>query len=186
MAGLCRWYMSALTRHPLLSKYLSHRAWTGMLITAGGDLLAQAYEGNEGLSSRRICNLAVYGFFLVGGFGHFWYRGLDRLFGAELTLGRASRKTVCELTYGLLDTVIFMGYAHGLSGGHQSLGDKYKQDLGKVLGVGLCFWLPADLINFLLVPEPLRVLYVSVMSTVWYAFLSFASHNGLMQAKQIA
>jgi len=181
MAALWRWYLSILTRQPLISKYLSHRMTTGMLITAGGDLLAQMYESPSDLNFHRIRYLALYGCFFVGGVGHFWYRGLDRLFGAELTLGRACKKTVCELLQGALDTVMFVGWAHGMSGSDKALGEKYKQDLGGMLKVGACFWVPVDLANFMLVPEPLRVLYVSVMATAWYGFLSYASHNELTQ-----
>lgn len=157
---------------------------TGMLITGGGDLLAQLYEHPSAISFHRVRYQAAYGCFLVGGLGHFWYRGLDRLFGVGMTLIPACKKTVCDLLLGALDTATFVGWTHGMSGSERALGEKYSEDLGRMLRVGACFWVPVDLANFLLVPEPLRVLYVSIMATAWYGFLSYASHDDSTQTTE--
>ena len=178
---LLRWwkrYLDSLDKRPLLTKYPLHRLATGLFITGGGDLLAQAYEHPGVVDPLRARNLALYGILMTGGVGHYWYRGLDRLFGAEMTLVNSVKKTAFEqLSFGPLEVAFFIGWVHVLSGKTAELPDKYRHDLLPVVLANAAVWVPAQLINFYFVPEPLRVLYTCVLATLWNGFLSYASHN---------
>jgi len=101
-----------------------------------------------------------------------------------MTALNALKKTAAEqFTIGPLEVAFFIGWVHVLSGRVQELPEKYRNDLWPVVLANWAVWVPAQIINFSLVPEPLRVLYICLLSTLWNGFLSYVSHNRLTTPK---
>ena len=156
------------------------RLGTGLCITGGGDALAQIYEHPGEFDYHRGKVLALYGLAITGGFNHYWFRALDRFFGVEMTALNALKKTAAEqFTVGPFEVAFFIGWVHVLSGRTHELPEKYRKDLLPVVLANWMVWVPAQMVNFYLVPEPLRVLYICFLSTLWNGFLSYVSHNSL-------
>lgn len=57
---------------------------------------------------------------------------------------------------------------------------KLKQDLPEAIKVNWMLWVPAQVINFVLVPPNLRMLAVNVVALAWNMYLSFQGHKAVV------
>eukprot|EP00884_Botryococcus_braunii_P019048 jgi/Botrbrau1/5827/Bobra.0366s0011.2 len=57
----------------------------------------------------------------------------------------------------------------------EKLPGKLKRDLFPSISNGWKFWIPAASINFLLIPLPYQVLYMSTCGVFWTAYLSYSA-----------
>ena len=55
--------------------------------------------------------------------------------------------------------------------------DQLKRELPNLYGTSMLFWLPVTGINYALVPDHLRILWVSSVSVLWGAFVSYVAHR---------
>ena len=118
-----------------------------------------------------------------------WFRFLDRLFPPHKnTLPRVLLKiTVNQLVLAPTANGAFFAFAvarrHDLWDPEarrrmwHELFAKFRSDLLRLCVQSTCFWGPAHIINFLYVPPPLRILYVSVSFFVWTVWLSIIGHR---------
>lgn len=174
MSRIWKTYLNCLSNYPLQSKIA-----TGLVITGSGDLIAQLLiEGRQDIDRRRLFNFCVYGCLFTGCFNHFYFRALDRFFGADLTAVTAVKKVAIDLgVLGPIELGLFMAWTHFGTAKESSFYAKLKQDYLEALIAATCLWGPAQSINFRLVPEHLRVLYVSTVNLIWYSYGSYISHK---------
>jgi len=154
---------------------------SGFAIVGSGDAFSQMLiEKKPRLDVKRLLNITVYGSLISGGLSHFWYRGLDVLFGPSMTL-KSSLKKILVDQFVLTPPEIFcyMAWAHFGTGKTEPFFDKLKSDYLQVLIVNYQMWLPLQFINFFYVPERHRVLFQCFFMMIWATFLSYASHNEL-------
>ncbi|KAL7548568.1 hypothetical protein ACHAWF_011855 [Thalassiosira exigua] len=182
-------YTTALAKKPLLTKSL-----TACGTNALGDAICQrlAKKGPGGAGSgeetasfdgERLSHAAVTGLVWSGPSAHVWY-GL--LFG---TLTSSIKDPVAGLAARLaIDAAIFSpvavsGYftlrsfleGTGLPGAR----DKLRSALFPTVKGAWKFWPAANVVNFSVVPAPLRVLYMNVMSVFWSGYLAYANSRSL-------
>lgn len=131
--------------------------------------------------------MAVYGAAFVAPFAHSWYGLLDRaiapLSSAATTAVRsagvnlvnlrlaARRALVDQLSVGpIFNTGFFVsrGLIAGKSG--EEIENKMRADFLRMTSYGLCLWVPAQFVNFLLVPLNYRVLYINLVGLSWSTF----------------
>jgi protein Mpv17 len=158
---------------------LSTKAATGMLITGGGDIVAQMFiEGNQELDIKRTKNFAIYGLFITGLFNHYYFGALDVYFGAELAAVSASKKVVIEMCiFNPLEVLAFLAWTHDAEAQKAPFSDKFYQDYPEILRTSFWVWIPAQIVNFRYVPEPLRVLFVNLVNFGWYTYGSYISQK---------
>lgn len=156
-----------------------------MLISAFGDVVAQKLlEARASFDLKRNGVVGSYGFLETIIEGHFWYSLLDRVFGSSMKLRVSLVKTACDqLLFSPIEISSFLVYTHVVEQHRdRSLYEKLRADLPPTLLTSYVFWLPCSLINFYLVPLPLRALYTGLMCVIWDTFMSFASHNRLKES----
>lgn len=56
--------------------------------------------------------------------------------------------------------------------------DKYRRVWSDMLVANWQLWVPAQLINFALVPVPLQVLFMNMTSVLWTCYLSMVNSDG--------
>jgi len=56
---------------------------------------------------------------------------------------------------------------------------RYREDLFPVLSTAVQLWVPVNLVNFTIVPPHFRVVTVSIVATLWNAYLSLVTHKQL-------
>jgi protein Mpv17 len=119
--------------------------------------------------------MGSFGLFFYGPYQHFWYRALDRTFPGRAVKSFLSKVVLNQLA--LAPLVISGIFAWNLLFQNQlnQLPAKVKQDFIPTLFNGWKFWVPAASVNFVLIPLPQQVLYMSCCGVLWTGYLSYSS-----------
>ena len=152
---------------------------TGLVVVGLGDALAQYVSPQyKKLDWKRLGAISLYGFFVCGGIGHVWYKGLDKFLGEGMDVKSALKKTLLDqLIIAPPEILIFLGWSHYSSESTQTLSYVVNDCFLKLLMCEYSIWIPAQFINFFWVPEKHRVLFMCLVSVVWYSLISYTSHN---------
>lgn len=169
-------YTYLLSRYPKTTKLA-----TGTLITTLGDVICQCWiEGAAKPDVRRMEAVSTYGALVAHVEGHLWLGFLERLIGSSMSLRSSLYKTLLDQgLFAPLETSGFLAWTHYIEGHQTDLKEKMYADFPATLKSSYLFWGPVCMLEFLFVPYPLRVLYISMMSVVWDTYLSYAAHNSL-------
>ena len=131
----------------------------------------------------RTCHVAVTGLLFAGPISHAWYGLLEKVV-------RVQHQTLAVALKLALDAAIFSpiavaGYFSMRTflegGGVDGIVRKLRLKWLSALQASWSFWPAANVINFSIVPVPLRVLYNNVLSLGWNAFLSRLNAERLEQ-----
>lgn len=156
-----------------------------MLISTFGDIVAQkVLEGRPVFDFSRNRVVGCYGFFETIVEGHLWFGLLERVFGPSRKLRISLLKAAADQFFFMpLEVTCFMVWTHTIEQRkNPTLLEKLSADLPPTLITSYSFWMPVSLVNFYVVPFPLRALFTGVMCVVWDTFMSFASHNRLKES----
>ncbi|XP_050532233.1 mpv17-like protein [Daktulosphaira vitifoliae] len=126
---------------------------------------------------------AVIGTLISPNILYFWYKWLDKAF-----VGTAPKIIVKKM---LLDQflmtpplyVIFY-VSMSLMEGKKDLLEECRQKFIPTFKTSCVFWLPAQAINFLMVPPPARVIYVGTCSFIWINMLCWIKRNDYNTVKE--
>ena len=152
---------------------------SGGIVVGFGDIIAQKIKSREDkFDWTRFMSMTTYGFLISGGIGHLWFKGLDNYFGTSMKFAVAVKK-VCVDQFILAppEIVFFLAWSHFSSETTNSFGAMLKDCLPGLLLKNYVIWIPSQLVNFLYVPEQHRVLFMCAVCVVWFALLSYTSHN---------
>lgn len=175
--------MTALQSHPLRTNSLA-----AGFIGASGDGIAQQIECRYGDATSnwdvvRTGQMFAFCCAWLGVPQVMWFRTLARRF-PEGTPSRLRKKLAVHL--GLMaptTNALFFAYREALRESHDdtSWAARYarrmQHEFPPTIAYSLCFWTPAQAINFTFVPLPLRPLYLNGMMVVWTTYLSIAGHR---------
>ena len=171
--GVWAGYLRLLEQKPLTTKVV-----TSGVIAAVGDVLCQSwFEGH--VDGRRLAIFSFLGAALVGPTLHVWYGVLNRLLPAAGTAGAFQRMAVDQGIFAPTFVPTFISSLMCLEG--KSLTDipsGVKEAWWPAVSGNWVIWIPAQLINFSLVPPHLQVLFANVVGMVWNVYLSWVSHGG--------
>lgn len=191
--GLWATYLRMLETKPLLTK-----AITSGLIAGMGDYMCQRMEARErakekgtdvesgevdwGVVDRRQrqhstdwgrwAKFTFLGTFLVAPCLHGWYGLLARRIPDASLFGVVRRVCLDQLLFAPVFTATFFGCLTLLEGRLAYLPDKLKADYWDTLKANWVLWIPAQLLNFGLVPAPFQVLFANVVGLFWNTILS--------------
>mmetsp|Transcript_12299 Transcript_12299/g.21005 ORF Transcript_12299/g.21005 Transcript_12299/m.21005 type:complete len:193 (-) Transcript_12299:177-755(-) len=172
MSGIWAKYNAALAAKPLQTKMFT--SLTGFVL---GDLVAQSPDWTAGkpYDFWRTTKLALFGFFLHGPIGHYWYGFLDRTVMPNNPKSAAAVITktgIDQIFWAPIFTSGFFAIMKGLDGKFDEIKPEIETKLIPTLKVNYMTWIPAHIVNFALVPSSQRVLYINVIQVGYNAFLS--------------
>ncbi|CAM6129647.1 unnamed protein product [Calypogeia fissa] len=166
------WYLGLLDTNPILTK-----AVTSAVLTLIGDVFCQYYlEKAEKLDGKRVAVMTFLGFALVGPTLHFWYSTLSKLVKVGGPAGVGIRLALDQFLFSPTFIATFIGCLMTLEGNPTQIKAKLKQDWWSAVLVNWQIWIPAQIINFWLVPLKLQVAFANFTALFWNAYLSWKSH----------
>ncbi|RLU19799.1 hypothetical protein DMN91_008358 [Ooceraea biroi] len=153
------------TRGPVLIRI--HK-FCEMLGLADDDTSMQSTDYNRSQLKR----FAIYGCFLAGPILHGWYKWLDAFYSGTST-GIVIRKLLADqfiLTPPLL--VVFFT-SMSLMEAKSDVLRECKIKFLHTFQTSCAYWLPVQLVNFMLIPPSLRVTYVSIAAFCWVNIMCY-------------
>merc|ERR1719402_571387 len=116
---------------------------------------------------------------------HYWYQMLDKLYPGKTPV-LILKKVLLDQTFAAPFFALTFIYGASLLEG-RSLSQCWTEFVSKFPTIYLFDWLiwpPSQAVNFTLVPQPFRVLYVNCVTVVWDVFLSYIKHRDLEEGEQ--
>ena len=170
-------YSRLLESRPLTTKVVTSAAVTGT-----GDLSCQlVLEGAEELDVKRLSTFTTLGGLLVAPTLHNWYSWLHRAFPGGGATAVAKRLAFDQTLFAPFFIPVFMSSVL-LIEGHPQPRAKVAQDWWPAVVTNWKLWVPAQVINFGLVPLPYQVLFANGVALAWNAYLSHTSHSRLRES----
>jgi len=152
-----------------------------MLGDVCAQLLPQRHKtGNSHLDLDwvRMARMASFGLLFYGPYQCKWYGALDGRWPSSKGLPSFLAKvTLNQVALSPVVLAVVFSWNLGLTGQSSKIGGKIKNDLVPTMINGWKFWVPAASVNFAVVPLQHQVLYMSVCSVLWTAYLSHASNT---------
>jgi protein Mpv17 len=162
------------TRYPLAAN-----VGTSVSLFGFGDLIEQRLRGRSlgHVDWGRVSRMSLVGF-VFGPLNHGWYTFLDRVLRGR-TLGTIVRKVLADqLVFAPTMICSFFITICTLEGVHVRETMKELQlKFWSTYMVDCTVWPVAQVVNFSLVPQPFRVLYVNLVTLGWNTFLSYMRHS---------
>lgn len=171
--GIWATYLRLLDSSPLLTK-----AWTAGLLNGLGDAVSQKFvEKHDSFDWKRFGIFTLLGSALVGPGLHFWYGFIGRNVTATGTTGAVIRLALDQLLWAPVFISTFLASLLTLEGKSHQVKSKLKNDLKPTVIANWKLWVPAQFVNFRLVPPHLQVAFSNVVAVGWNTYLSWASHH---------
>jgi hypothetical protein len=164
------WYSKRLETHPLTTKGV-----TSGLISGTGDTICQYVASPEDpWDLLRTARFVAMGVFWVAPMTHVWYDALS----TRIIPGGRSRSKVFQRL--LLDQFGFAplfvpSFMAGLwiLEGRDNIWENLVSIAPSVIEANWALWIPAQLINFSMIPLNYQVLFGNVVALVWNIYLSW-------------
>ncbi|XP_050514870.1 mpv17-like protein isoform X1 [Diabrotica virgifera virgifera] len=136
----------------------------------------------EPYDTNTIIKYVIYGTGIGGPLIATWYRFLDKkIVGTTLKIS-AKKLLIDQFTFtaGLL--VVFYT-SMSIMEGKKDIFEECRQKFIPTFKTSCCFWLPAQLVNFMVVPAVYRVTYIGVCSFVWINILCMLKREQLEKSE---
>ena len=126
------------------------------------------------LDRGRTAKFAVVGLCLHGPFFFTFFRALDRALGSQRTFRTAVVKSIIgQCVVFPVYLVAFFAFRGALDGAPLTeVRHNIVTKLVPTVTAGAVVWVPANMVNFLLVPLPYRVLFANTVGLVWQGYMS--------------
>ena len=169
-------YNKNLVQSPILTKSI-----TAGVIAIVADLVCQVYfpskedakkPAMDRIRWRRVFNFTFLSGVIFPPIMHYWYGFLStQIVGTSFSA--AVKRVACDqlLFAPVIIPVFFIGTLL-LEGETEKIVPKLKADWLKTVLTNYFVWVPAQLINFSVVPPPLRVLWANFVGFFWGIYLS--------------
>lgn len=171
---LLAWYSKRLETHPLTTKGV-----TSGLISATGDVICQYLTSpDEPWDLTRTAHFLFMGTFWVAPITHVWYDALS----TRIIPGARSRTKVFQRLmldqFGMAPLFVpsFMAGLWILEG-RDKIWEPLLEVAPEVIQANWALWIPAQVVNFSLIPLNYQVLFSNVVALVWTVYFSWANAN---------
>ncbi|KAI5824568.1 hypothetical protein K523DRAFT_315062 [Schizophyllum commune Tattone D] len=174
MASLFRAYNAALLKRPMLTQCL-----TAAVLFSGGDVLAQQFVEKRGSlhDYTRTARLAFYGGVCFGPPMTLWYQFLNRIKFASPRRAVIYRVWLDQAFLTPIAVVYFFSMMSLLEGKPYEAPDRVRSAYVPTIIRNWGVFIPAQIINFSIVPPQFRFAYVGVVSLFWNTYLSLANQE---------
>ncbi|KAG9454975.1 hypothetical protein H6P81_007879 [Aristolochia fimbriata] len=170
------WYLTALEKHPVLTKAL-----TSAVLTLIGDLICQLLiDRVRQLDLKRTFVFTFLGFALVGPTLHFWYLSLSKMVTFPGPAGAFLRLLLDQFLFSPTFIGVFLCSLVTLEGRPAEVVPKLRQEWFSSVVANWQLWIPFQFLNFQFVPQQFQVLAANVIALVWNVILSFKAHKAIV------
>jgi hypothetical protein len=194
-SSLLAWYSNKLDTHPLLTKAISSG-----VIAGSGDFLCQLFvdprnadavkdDDDNGVVSKesstslladwdmaRTGRFAILGAFFVAPGIHYWYNALSMRIipGAATVSNVLKRVAVDQFLFSPLFLQVWLSALWTMEGETklETVPGRLMEATPTILVANWILWIPAQLLNFRMVPVKYQVLYSNVVALFWNVYLS--------------
>lgn len=184
-------YMNGVETYPLLVKGI-----TSGILSGSADIICQLYfppakiDIDDSISQKqdidigRVVRFSSLGALFIAPSLHFWYGFLSRKFPNTGTLNTIIRLALDQLFFAPAFIASIFSLLLILDG--KTLSDIHKKleaDLLNTIKVNFTVWIPAQFINFKLVPPHLQVLFANFVGFFWNIYLSYTGNKDVPPVK---
>ncbi|XP_020700468.2 protein sym-1 [Dendrobium catenatum] len=170
------WYLTALDKHPVVTKAL-----TSAFLTLIGDLSCQILIDNAPkLDGRRTFVFTFLGLVMVGPTLHFWYLSLSKLISLPGASGASLRLLLDQFFFSPIFIGAFLCALVTLEGRPSQVVPKLQQEWFSSVLANWQLWIPFQFLNFRFVPQKFQVLAANLVALVWNVILSFKAHKEIV------
>ena len=174
---LLEWYSAKLDSSPLLTKGI-----TGGLIACGGDALCQtvieASAESKPFDWRRNIRFSAVGAMYIAPGIHYWYGYLaTRLAPGAGVAAVAKRVAWDQFVFAPPFIAGFLTALWTLEDPTQNILARLTNTLPDIVQANWVLWIPANCINFGLVPVKFQVLFNNSLGLVWNAYVSYTAQQ---------
>ena len=175
-----------MLRRLLAGRPLVTSALTGFGVMALGDTGVQVAA--DELDVSRVLVTSTWNGAVSPGF-YVWYKFIDTVY-ANAPLSQFAKKLfVNQLVLTSLNTPCFMLWcayveaaldrpgAHPWERVHEATAEQFAREVPGLIASSWAMWVPANAIQFRFVPRHLKIAYVSTLSVLWGAYISFVAHR---------
>ena len=171
---------------------------TGFVVMSAGDAASQCAAGHsQNIDMQRNLVSASYNGMVSPAF-HRWYRLMDWLV-PGLTPGRLVPKVLLSqiVTTGLNNPLFLCWCCHleawlqhdvqhdmDWAAVRQRTMAQIVREVPNLYGTSMLFWLPVTGANYALIPDHLRILWVSSCSVLWGGFVSHIAHRSRTETER--
>ena len=187
-----------LKRYELASKSypLAVQIGTGAGVMMCGDTAAQlAVERRQSLDTKRIASGSVFNGLVISPALYRLMVVIDRLLpgqqAATIAKKALAHQTVCApllgpsfVVWSPLVEALLAGQMRTTQGREEAVARtlaRLRQDYANIWGASYTFWLPANAINYGLVPPHLRIAFNTAAACVYNTFLTWIAHRKIAQ-----
>jgi len=182
MGSFGRTVISFVQRRPIVSACVS-----GFISGTGGDLVAQTYENHKRKDDGlKVLPYNLYRVATVSAFSMFssvclflpFYGFLDKRFGANPTTAGIAAKVIADDVFFVpgVEIPLFFGWSD-LANGESNFAPRFERDYKTTALAGWWYNIPITLLNFTVVPPPLRVMFLDVAEFGWITIMSHIGHS---------
>ncbi|KAL0908993.1 hypothetical protein M5K25_023511 [Dendrobium thyrsiflorum] len=170
------WYLTALDKHPVVTKAL-----TSAFLTLIGDLSCQILiDHAPKLDGRRTFVFTFLGLVMVGPSLHFWYLSLSKLITLPGASGASLRLLLDQFFFSPIFIGVFLCALVTLEGRPSQVVPKLQQEWFSSVLANWQLWIPFQFLNFRFVPQKFQVLAANLVALVWNVILSFKAHKEII------
>ena len=159
---------------------LGSQATTSAALSGVGDLACQGViEQRDHLDGRRLLTFTALGGFLVGPTLHGWYAWLHRAIPGSTAGSVLQRLALDQGVFAPIFTPSFMFAVRVLERPQEAPRAlaSVADDWWPAVTANWKLWIPAQLVNFAIVPLHFQVLFANGVALVWNTYLSHITHR---------
>ena len=174
-------YNRLLREKPLITKSI-----TSGVIAFIADIACQkamASDKESKIDWKRTAKFTTMNLVLVGPTLHYWYGFLMAKIPGTTTLSAVYRVACDQFLFApfFIIPAIF-SFSSLLDGTPEKIPERLKADWAPTLVANFALWVPAQFINFKLVPAQFQVLFANMVGLVWNVYLSAAVNKAVPSA----
>jgi protein Mpv17 len=156
---------------------IASQAATSAAIAGLGDVTVQlGIEKRQDVDAKRLVIFTALGGCLVGPTLHRWYSFLHQRFPGDGVLTIGKRLLLDQALFAPSFIPAFLGSVLVLEG-HPEPKSRLSQMWWPAVLTNWSVWVPAQCVNFALVPPHFQVLFANGVAVAWNGYLSWASHQ---------
>ena len=169
---------------------------TGSTVMALGDTLAQlAVERRKSLDVKRVAVSSLFSGLVISPALYRLMVGVDRMLPGQTAAIIAKKAfahpTICAPLLGP-SFVVWSSVVEAVLGGERfslqqtvnHTAARLRQDFVNIWGASYAFWLPANALNYGLVPPHLRIAFNTAAACIYNTFLTWIAHRRVEQEHQ--
>jgi protein Mpv17 len=178
-------YNRLLIEKPVLTKSITSGVIAFVADVACQKIMVTKKEGESGsrevdIDWKRTAKFVIINTVLVGPLLHFWYGTLVAKIPGTSVISTVYRVACDQLIFAPFCIIpAFFSFAQILDGTPEQIPDKLRADWATTMVANFSLWVPAQLINFKLVPAPFQVLFANMVGLLWSVYLSDVTAKAL-------